>query len=139
MIKKKNISQDDITTWKNYIKNPTDVTDKDRTQTNINLNFNRFRYDLHGFTLVEANQKVREIILSCSEKNYNEILFITGKGIHSKTDKDIFVSKDLSKLRYSVPNYIKSDKELSKNIISISNADKKDGGDGAIIVKLKKL
>ena len=139
MIKKKNISQDDITTWKNYIKNPTDVTDKDSTHSNINLNFNRFRYDLHGFTLVEANQKVREIILTCSEKNYNEILFITGKGIHSKTDKDIFVSKDLSKLRYSVPNYIKSDKELSKNIISISNADKKDGGDGAIIVKLKKL
>jgi len=139
VIKKKNISQDDITTWKNYIKNPTDVTDKDSTHSNINLNFNRFRYDLHGFTLVEANQKVREIILTCSEKNYNEILFITGKGIHSKTDKDIFVSKDLSKLRYSVPNYIKSDKELSKNIISISNADKKDGGDGAIIVKLKKL
>ena len=68
-----------------------------------------------------------------------EILFITGKGIHSKIEKDVFVSKDLSKLRYSVPDYIKSDKELSKYIISISNADRKDGGDGAIIVKLKKL
>ncbi len=139
MIKKKNISHDDITTWKNYIKNPTDITDKDKTEISENSGFNRFRYDLHGFTLVEANQKVREIILSCSKKNYTEILFITGKGIHSKIEKDVFVSKDLSKLRYSVPDYIKSDKELSKYIISISNADRKDGGDGAIIVKLKKL
>ena len=71
--------------------------------------------------------------------NYKEILLITGKGIHSNTDKDIYLSKDFSKLRYSIPDYIKSDLDLSKNIISISNADKVDGGDGAIIIKLKKL
>ena len=43
------------------------------------------------------------------------------------------------KLKYSVPEYIKSDLDLSKHIVSISNADKIDGGDGAIIIKLKKL
>ena len=63
----------------------------------------------------------------------------TGKGIHSNTEKDVYVSKDLSKLRYSVPEYINSNLGLSKHIISISEADKKNGGDGAIIIKLKKL
>ena len=139
MIKKKSLSQEDIDTWKNYIKDPKDVSDKDDAQKDGQTNYHRFKYDLHGFTLLDANQKVKEIILSCVKKNYKEILLITGKGIHSNTDKDIYLSKDFSKLRYSIPDYIKSDLDLSKNIISISNADKADGGDGAIIIKLKKL
>ena len=138
MIKKKNISQEDINTWKNYIKNPTDITDKDNIQKDSHSS-HRFKYDLHGFTLLEANEKIKEIILSCVKKNYKEILLITGKGIHSNTEKDVYASKDLSKLKYSVPEYIKSDLDLSKHIVSISNADKIDGGDGAIIIKLKKL
>ena len=139
MIKKKNISQEDIDTWKNYIKSPTDITDKDSIQNTNSSNQNRFKYDLHGFTLDEANQKVKEIILLCVEKNYKEILLVTGKGIHSNTKKNVYASNDLSKLRYSVPDYIKSNSDLSKNIVSISKADKVDGGDGAIIIKLKKL
>ncbi|RPG95170.1 MAG: DNA mismatch repair protein MutS [Candidatus Pelagibacter sp. TMED253] len=139
MIKKKNISQEDINTWKNYIKNPIDITNKDSIQNDSKLNYNRFKYDLHGFTLLEANEKVKEIILSCVKKNYNEILLVTGKGIHSNTEKDVYASKNLSKLKYSVPEFIKLDLDLSKLIVSISNADKVDGGDGAIIIKLKKL
>ncbi|RPG95094.1 MAG: DNA mismatch repair protein MutS [Candidatus Pelagibacter sp. TMED263] len=139
MIKKKNISQKDISTWKNYIKNPTGIVDKDKIQENLKLNNRRFRYDLHGFTLLEANNKVKELILLCVKKNFREILLITGKGIHSNTDKNVYISKDHSKLRYSIPDYIQSDPDLSKNIISISNADKIDGGQGAIIIKLKKL
>ena len=139
MIKKKSLSQEDIDTWNNYIKDPKDVSDKDDAQKDGQTNYHRFKYDLHGFTLLDANQKVKEIILSCVKKNYKEILLITGKGIHSNTDKDIYLSKDFSKLRYSIPDYIKSDLDLSKNIISISNADKVDGGDGAIIIKLKKI
>ena len=139
MIKKKNISQKDINIWKNYIKNPTDITNKDNIKNNNKSGLNRFKYDLHGFTLLEANEKVKEIILLCVRKNYKEILLITGKGIHSNTEKNVYASRDLSKLRYSVPEYIKSDLDLSKHIISISNADKIDGGDGAIIIKLKKL
>ena len=139
MIKKKNISQEDINTWKNYIKSPTDITDKDNIQDDSKSYHNRFKYDLHGFTLLEANEKVKEIILLCVKKNYKEILLITGKGIHSNIEKNVYASKDLSKLKYSVPEYIKSNLDLSKHIVSISNADKIDGGDGAIIIKLKKL
>ena len=139
MKKKKNISQEDINTWKDYIKNPTDIVDKDYVQkTNLSKG-HRFHFDLHGFTLIDANNKVKEIILSCVKKNYKEILFITGKGIHSNTDKDVYVSKDLSKLKYSVPQFIKSDLDLSKNVLSVLNAEQSDGGDGAIIVKLKNL
>ena len=139
MIKKKNISQEDINTWKNYIKSPTDIIDKDNIQDDSKSHNNRYKYDLHGFTLLEANEKVKEIILLCVKKNYKEILLITGKGIHSNTEKDVYTSKDLSKLRYSVPEYIKSDLDLSKHIVSISNANDIDGGNGAIIIKLKKL
>ena len=139
MIKKKNISQEDIDTWKNYIKNPTDITDKDQIQKASQSRPNRFKFDLHGFTLSQANEKVKEIILLCLEKNYKEILFITGKGIHSNTENDSYVSNELSKLRYSVPEYIKSDPDLLNSVISISKADVVDGGDGAIIIKLKKL
>ena len=139
MTKKKNISQEDINTWKNYIKNPTDLIDKDSSKNENALDNNRYKYDLHGFTLLEANEKVKKIILSCVEKNYKEILLITGKGIHSNTEQDVYASKDLSKLRYSVPEYINSNLSLSKHIVSISEADKKNGADGAIIIKLKKL
>ena len=139
MIKKKNISQEDINAWDNYIKNPTDITDKDSSNKANLSNKHRFIFDLHGFTLVDANKKVREIILSCVKKNYKEVLFITGKGIHSNTEKDVYVSKDLSKLKFSVPEFINSDLDLSRNILSISQADLADGGDGAIVVKLKRL
>ena len=139
MIKKKNISQKDIDTWKNYIKNPTDITDKDKVLNDHKSRSKRFKYDLHGFTLIEANNRVKEIILSCVKNNYKEILLITGKGIHSNTEKNIYVSKELSKLKYSVPEYIKSELNLSKYIASISNASQEDGGEGAIIIKLKNL
>ena len=138
MIKKKNISQEDINTWKNYIKNPTDISDKDNIQKDSQSNY-RFKYDLHGFTLLEANEKIKEIILSCVKKNYKEILLITGKGNHSSVDKDIYISKNLGKLKYSIPEFILSNQELNKLIISINDAEAKDGGEGALVIKLKNL
>ena len=62
MIKKKNISQKDINTWKNYIKNLTDITDKDDIQKDSQSNHSRFNYDLHGFTLLEANEKQSDLL-----------------------------------------------------------------------------
>ena len=99
---------------------------------------NKFRFDLHGLTLDEANKKVKEIIKSCSEKNFREILLITGKGLHSNQE-DVYKSSDLSKLRFSVPEFINSDPEISKLILSMDNPPQKDGGEGALLIKLKKL
>ena len=66
-------------------------------------------------------------------------MLITGKGIHSTNDEDTYISKELGKLKYSVPDFIKNNLELNKLIISINNADKKDGGEGAILIRLKNL
>jgi DNA-nicking Smr family endonuclease len=139
VIKKKDFSKQDTNAWKNYIKNPTDIYDKDKNTSKNQERKKRFRFDLHGYTLDEANKKVRDIIISCVENKYREILLITGKGLHSTSDNDAYASKNLSKLKYSVPEFIKSNEELSKLIISLSEADLKDGGEGAILVNLKNL
>jgi len=139
VIKKKDLSKQDIDTWETYIKNPSDLYDKDKKIIQKQERKSRFKFDLHGYTLDEANQKVKEIIISCSKNKFREILLITGKGLHSSSDNDAFVSKNLSKLKYSVPEFIKNNKDISKLIFSISDADIKDGGEGAILVKLKNL
>ena len=139
MKKKKDLPAEDKKVWEDYTKNPSNIYDKEKQSTTNNSRKERFKFDLHGFTLDEANQKVREIILSCIKNNYKEILLITGKGLHSNTENDIYVSKDLSKLKFSVPEFINNNNELNKYIISISEASIKDGGAGAILIKLKNL
>ena len=138
MIKKKDLSKEDGEVWQSYIKNPIDVYDKDLREKSNNRK-ERFKFDLHGYTLDKANKKVKDIIISCSKNKYKEILLITGKGLHSTSGEDTYVSNDLSKLRYSVPEFISSDDDLKNYIISIEEAEKKDGGDGAILIKLKNL
>ena len=139
MIKKKDLDQESTKAWEEFIKNPSGVYDKDKNYSKEYGRKGRFKYDLHGYTLDDANNKVKEIILKCKENNYKEILLITGKGLHSKNDKEIYVSKNLGTLRYSVPEFIKSDEELSNFIISINEAEIADGGAGAILIKLKNL
>ena len=139
MIKKKDLNQEDKKIWEEYIKDPSDIYDKDKISSNKTNIRERYKFDLHGFSLDEANIKISEILEYCIKNKFKELLIITGKGIHSTNDKDAYISKDLGKLRYSVPEFIKNNPELSKLIISIDDAEKKDGGDGAIIVKLKNL
>ena len=139
MIKKKELSKKDKNTWENYIKNPSNIYDKDKDFSNNSIRKTRFKFDLHGFTLDEANIKVKEIILYCVKNKYREILLVTGKGIHSTNDKDIYVSKDLGKLKFSVPEFINNDEELKNYIISIDDANFRDGGEGAIVIKIRNL
>ena len=139
MKKEKNLSNTDKTQWEEYIKNPKDIFDKELENKRIFRPNYRFRFDLHGFTLLDANQKVRQLIIDCQEKDFKEILLITGKGLHSNTDKNTYVSKELSKLKFSVPEYINSQKDLLDKIFSIEQASINDGGEGAMVIKLKKL
>ncbi len=137
MKKKDILSQKDKEDWKNFLKDTSLVPDKDQINK-IQNTANKLTFDLHGLTLNEANKKVKEIIKSCSEKNCREILLITGKGLHSNQD-DVYKSSNLSKLRFSVPDFINSDPEISKLILSIANPSQKQGGEGALLIKLKKL
>ena len=139
MTKKNDFSKDDKKTWEDYIKNPSDIYDKEQSITYSDQRRERYKFDLHGFTLDEANIKVKEIIEHCVENKFKELLLITGKGIHSISDQDAYISKNLGKLKYSVPEFIKTNSELNKFIISINEAEKKDGGEGALIIKLKNL
>tara|TARA_B100000767_G_scaffold90823_1_gene87260 strand:+ start:3835 stop:4254 length:420 start_codon:yes stop_codon:yes gene_type:complete len=139
VIKKKNLSQEDREVWEKFSKQPQDIYDKEQSDQKISLRKGRLRFDLHGFTLQEANEKVKEIILSAADNQYKEILLITGKGLHSNTDSDAYVSKNLSKLKFSVPEFINNNNDINKYISSISEAPIKDGGAGAILIKLKNL
>ena len=139
MIKKKEPNQEDKKAWEDYIKNPSDIYDKDQNALNTIRRRERYKFDLHGFTLDEANSKVKEIIEHCIKYKFRELLLITGKGIHSTSDEDSYTSMDFGKLKYSVPEFIKNNLELNKFIISINEAKKNDGGEGALIIKLKNL
>lgn len=137
MKKKDTLSQKDQEDWKTFLEDTSRVPDKEQKYQNRDLK-SKFRFDLHGLTLDEANAKVKEIIKSCSKKNYSEVLLITGKGLHSNHE-DVYKSLDLGKLRFSVPDFINSDPEISKLISSIVNPPEKEGGEGALLIKLKKL
>jgi len=137
--KKENIPDTDKKLWEEYLKNPKDLFDKELKNKNPHNRTERYRFDLHGFTLLEANKKARELIIYCQENNFKEILLITGKGLHSNTDQNTYASKELSKLKFSVPDYIKAQKDLLDKIVDITPAKINDGGEGAIIIKLKKL
>tara|TARA_B100001057_G_C22678917_1_gene882960 strand:- start:664 stop:1077 length:414 start_codon:yes stop_codon:yes gene_type:complete len=135
--KKDTLSIQDKEDWKKFIEESSRIPDKDQNYQNKQIG-QKFRFDLHGFTLDSANKKVKEIIQSCSKKKFREILLITGKGLHSN-EEDVYKSSKLSKLRYSVPEFINSDPAISKLILSIETPLQKEGGDGALLIKLKRL
>ena len=139
MKKKDYLSKKDKEDWLKFTKDPSPVHDKDKVYIKKDNSRKRLKFDLHGFTLDEANKKVREIIISCSNKKYKEILLITGKGLHSTSGDNAYVSNNLSKLKHSVPEFINTDNELKNYITSVTEANYKDGGEGAILVRLKNL
>ena len=95
------------------------------------------KLDLHGSTLDKANQKVKEFIIKYYSLGYKKLLVVTGKGNRSKVRDNPYISENLSVLKNSIPEFIKNDNELKKKIIKISDADLKDGGEGAIYIFLK--
>ncbi len=135
MIKK--ISEKDKKDWLNFLKSDEKLKNKD-LNTNKNTSPNNKTIDLHGFTLEEANKKIEKIINDAYEKDVSKVIVVTGKGIHSNVEKDPYVSKDLSILKFSVPDYIENNSELMKKIIEIKDADKEDGGSGAFYIYLKR-
>ena len=138
MIKKKTPNEEDKKTWEQYIQNPSDIYDKEQSASSNIQRRERYKFDLHGFSLDQANSKVKEVVEYCVEDKFKELLLITGKGIHSTSDEDAYISKKLGKLKYSVPEFLRTS-DLNKFITSINDAEKKDGGEGAIIIKLKNL
>ena len=111
--------------------------ESDFLQENIDINKIK-KLDLHGYSLDEANKVVKNFIIKSFNYGYRKLLFVTGKGLRSKTQNNPYISEKLSFLKYSVPEYIKNDESLNQKISKISEASIKDGGEGAIYIFLKK-
>ena len=139
MKKKYKATLKDKKEWIEFTEHFNDVYDKDESTRKNNVNSNRFRkIDLHGHSLDEANQIVKNFIINSFDNGYKRLLIITGKGSRSKTHNNPYLSEKLSVLKNSVPDYIKNDKSLEDKVLQISKADLKDGGEGAISIILRK-
>ena len=132
------ISDKDIRDWNTFLKSEDKIPNKDLEKKKINT-LETKSIDLHGFSLEEANEFVETFINKSFKDGVRKLIIVTGKGLHSKNEADPFVSKDLSILKYSVPEFIKNNETLMKKIIEIKEAKAKDGGSGAFYVYLKKI
>ena len=133
----KKISDKDKQDWKDFLLNQEKVPNKD----SISLKKIRIekikRIDLHGYTLEEANKAIETFIKKCFDNNVTKIIVITGKGLRSKNISNPYLSKDLSILKYSVPEFIETNNFLNKMIIEMADAKIEDGGSGAFYIYLK--
>ena len=136
---KKDLSKQDKKDWKEFLDNLSSVPNKDDSNKEKTSEVKRYKFDFHGYSIENANKKAYEIINSCYDRGITEILIITGKGIHSQSSSNVYLSEDLSKLKHSIPEFIKSNMDLNSKIVSISNADEGSGGSGAYLIKLRKI
>ena len=131
------ISDKDKKDWQDFISSKDKVSNKDLQIKKKNFEKTR-TIDLHGFTLEEANKKIQDFILKAFDDKVNKLIIVTGKGIHSDVEKDPYVSKELSILKYSVPEFISNKKNIKDLIYEIKDASIEDGGSGAFYIYLKK-
>ena len=135
----KKISDKDKKDWKDFLSNKEKVLDKDLFfKSSIRRNVEK-TIDLHGFSLENANKIIDDFINKCFQENVIKIIVITGKGLRSDNVSNPYVSKNLSILKHSVPEFIESNINLMKMIYKISDAKIEDGGSGAFYIYLKKI
>ena len=140
MKKKNSASIEDEKDWATFTKELKNIYDKDSSLEERNKNNNKIRkIDLHGLSLNKANAIVENFINESFTTGYKKLIVVTGKGLRSQVYKDPYRSGKMSVLRYSVPEYIKNNENLSSKVSRIEKADLKDGGDGAIYIFLKSI
>ena len=131
------ISEKDKKDWESFTSSDEKLDNKD-----LKLSKEKFfkvkSIDLHGYTLEEANKIIEEFIYQSFSEKINKLIVVTGKGLHSQNEKDPYVSKNLSILKYSVPEFIENNKSLMNIINEIKDASIDDGGSGAFYIFLKK-
>ena len=132
-----NISQKDRKDWETFLSSDEKLLDKDnKLEKKSYLKIKSI--DLHGYTLDQANKSIEDFIIKSYEGSINKLIVVTGKGLHSQNEKDPYVSKELSILKYSVPEFISKNKNLKNIIHEITDAKIEDGGEGAFYIFLKK-
>ena len=119
------------------------TTSKDKLYNKDSITSEKFYHktrsiDLHGYTLENANQVINKFINNAYKDGIRKLIIVTGKGLHSQNEKNPYVSKELSILKHSIPNYIINNQSLMNKIIEIKKAKIEDGGSGAFYIFLKK-
>ena len=132
------ISEKDKKDWETFLSSDEKLPNKDLKSSKKKF-FKTKSIDLHGYTLEEANKTIEQFIKKAYSEKFNKIIVVTGKGLHSQNEKDPYVSKKLSILKYSVPEFILNNKSLMDIINEISDAKIEDGGSGAFYIYLKKV
>ena len=138
-VKKKDIKNldKDKQDWEKFLNNKEKIPNKDFIYKK-NIRYEKIKkIDLHGYTIEEANKAIEQFIQKCFEESVTKIIVITGKGLRSKNVENPYLSRDLSILKYSVPEFIESNKDLMKMIIESTDAKIEDGGSGAFYIHLK--
>ena len=138
-VKKKDIKNPDKNKqdWENFLNNKEKIPNKDLVHKK-NIRYEKIKkIDLHGYTIEEANKTIEQFIRKCFDEIVTKIIVITGKGLRSKNIENPYLSKDLSILKYSVPEFIENNKSLTQFIIEIIDAKIEDGGTGAFYIYLK--
>ena len=135
MIKK--ITDKDKLDWEIFLKRKEKIPNKDFVIEKKIRHEKIKKIDLHGYTIEDANKAIEEFIEKCFNEKVSKIIVITGKGLRSKSVENPYISKDLSILKYSVPEFIENNKSLLQFIIEISDANIEDGGSGAFYIHLK--
>ena len=138
-VKKKDIKNPDKDKqdWENFLNNKEKIPNKDSIHKK-NIRYEKIKkIDLHGYTIEEANKAIEKFIQKCFDEDVTKIIVITGKGLRSKNVENPYLSKDLSILKYSVPEFIENNKSLTRLIIETTDAKIEDGGSGAFYIYLK--
>ena len=138
MKKKYVVSSNDKKDWTDFTKQIGNISPKEDDLLQANIETNKVpKLDLHGFSLSQSNKIVKKFIIESFEGGYKKLLIITGKGLRSKVHKNPYLSEQMNVLKYSVPAFIKNDEDLFNKIKKMSNADLKDGGEGAFYIFLR--
>ena len=134
----KKLSDKDLKDWNKFIESKDKINLKDElNEISINKDKSTFIIDLHGYSLDQANKFVEKTISECFEKQFSIVNIITGKGMRSKSAEDPYKSSELSILKNSIPEFIKSNVELMKKIKNIDNTDEKNLGSFNVYLKSK--
>ena len=137
---KNKLSDKDKKDWNKFVKSNQKIVNKDKENFKSDKNFIEKKIDLHGYSLEEANKKIFEFIENCYLNNVDKLNIITGKGLRSKNMDNPYQSRDLSILKYSVPNFIKNNSELMNKILKIDfdSVNSSSKGNFDIFFKKKK-
>ena len=133
-----NISDKDKKDWQNFVFGKEKLHSKD-SEPKLNKSIKTRSIDLHGYTIEEANNEIADFIFKSYDDDIKKLIIVTGKGLRSQNENNPYLSKDLSILKYSVPEFIKNNEELMKIILEFKEANIEDGGDGAFYIFLKNL